>query len=101
MTFRVRPEARADIFDAAQWYEDREPGLGVAFIAEIDAAFQRIELGPERYTSIHRQLRRVLVRRFPYAVYFGVDAADIVIFAVLHQRRAPKILDDRLDHPSG
>jgi hypothetical protein len=45
MTFRVRPEARADIFDAAQWYEDREPGLGVAFIAEIDAAFQRIELG--------------------------------------------------------
>jgi hypothetical protein len=50
MTFRVRPEARADIFDAAQWYEDREPGLGVAFIAEIDAAFQRIELGPERYT---------------------------------------------------
>jgi toxin ParE1/3/4 len=98
MTFRVRPEARADIFDAAQWYEDREPGLGVAFIAEIDAAFQRIELG---YTLIYRQLRRVLVHRCPYAVYFGVDAADIVIFAVLHQRRAPKILDDRLDHPSG
>jgi plasmid stabilization system protein ParE len=56
---------------------------------------------PNDTPLIYRQLRRVLVRRFPYAVYFGVDAADIVIFAVLHQRRAPKILDDRLDHPSG
>ena len=50
MTVRVRPEARADIFTAAHWYEDREPGLGMAFIAEVDRAFQRIELGPERYT---------------------------------------------------
>jgi hypothetical protein len=50
MTLRVRPEARVDIFDAAQWYEDREPGLGMAFIAEIDAAFQRIDLGPPNDT---------------------------------------------------
>jgi hypothetical protein len=56
---------------------------------------------PERDALIHRQLRRALVRRFPYAVYFGPEAAGVVIFAVLHQRRAPKILDDRVDHPSG
>jgi len=101
MTVRVRPEARADIFTAAQWYEDREPGLGMAFIAEVDRAFQRIELGPERYTLIHRQLRRALVRRFPYAIYFGLETTDTVIFAVLHQRRDPKILDERVDHPNG
>lgn len=42
MTLRVRPEARADILDAARWYEDRQPGLGEAFVGEIDAVFHRI-----------------------------------------------------------
>ena len=43
-------------------------------------------VGPERLSLIHRQLRRVLVRRFPYAVYFGLEATDTVIFVVLRLR---------------
>jgi hypothetical protein len=39
MTLRVRPEAQADILDAVQWYEDREPGLGLALFDDIEAVF--------------------------------------------------------------
>ena len=70
MTLRVRPEARADILDAARWYEDREPGLGAALVAEVEAIFQRVERGPLRYRFAYRGLRIALSHRFPYAAYF-------------------------------
>lgn len=96
MTLRVLLQAERDIVEAVHWYEEREPGLGQALIDQIDAALQRIEQGPERYPIVYRQLRRTLPRRFPYAIYFLQDSNDIIVFAVLHQRRDQKILDDRL-----
>lgn len=96
MTLRVRPEAAEDIWDAARWYEARQPGLGSSFVEEVSAVFERIETGPLRYAIAHRTLRRALVRRFPFAVYFGLDDTDAVIFAVLHQRRSRSVLSARL-----
>lgn len=43
MTLRVRPEAAEDIWDAARWYEARQPGLGSSFVEEVSAVFERIE----------------------------------------------------------
>ena len=96
MTLRIRPEARADILDAARWYEDREVGLGVALVSEIDAVFRRIERGPEHFRIAHRHLRLASSRRFPYAVYFAQEPDGVVIFGVLHQRRDRSLLDMRL-----
>ncbi len=95
MTVRVRLEAEQDIRDAIQWYESREAGLGQMVIEEIDAAFGRIEAGPERYPLSYRNLRRALVRRFPYAIYFVNDGSRIEIIAVLHQRRDLALIDER------
>jgi plasmid stabilization system protein ParE len=87
VTVRIGPDARRDIEEAVHWYEDREPGLGADVIAEIDAAFQRIELGPDRYPVSYRDLRRALVHRFPYSIYFSNNGNETTIVAVLHQRR--------------
>ena len=71
VTLRVRPEAKADMLEAARWYEQREVGVGIALVAEVEALFQRIEHGPARYRLAYGALRRALTRRFPYAVYFS------------------------------
>lgn len=96
MILRVRPEARADILSAARWYENRETGLGVAFVNEIDAVFRLIEQGPERFRSAHRHLRLALGRRFPYAVDFAQELDGVVVLGVLHQRRDQSVLNKRL-----
>lgn len=97
MTLRIGPDARRDIEDTVRWYEDREAGLGAQVIGEIDAAFGRIEAGPERYPVNYRGLRRALVHRFPYAIYFTEIGNDIVVIAVLHQRRDLGALSERSD----
>jgi plasmid stabilization system protein ParE len=100
MTVRVRPEARADLLDAARWYDGRRPGLGSEFIDAIDAVFVRIDNGPLRYRAVHLDLRVALCRRFPYAVYFQADGADVIVFGVLHQRRDHTLVYKRLDAPA-
>ena len=74
------------IFD---WYEDERPGLGQEFLEELRTAYARILTGPFRYQILSSDIRRVLLRRFPYAVFFAVEGNNIVVTRVLHTRRDP------------
>lgn len=96
MRLRVRPEAEGDILDAADWYEERGPGLGAEFVAEIDAVFGRIAQGPDRFRRAQGNVRVALSHRFPYAIYFLTEGDAVVVLAVLHQRRDRNMLRGRL-----
>lgn len=84
-----RKEAKQDIETTYEWYEKQQPGLGKAFVSELEQIIQKIELNPKMYAIALNQVRRVLCRRFPYSLYFLISDDDIVIIGVLHQRRNP------------
>lgn len=92
MTYRLefRPEASADIAEAFSWYEAQRPGLGTEFEEEIDRARGYIQDMPMAGRLVHRSLRRALVRRFPFAMYYIVSSDLIEIRGVLHNRRHPR-----------
>ena len=90
-----RPAARAEFDDAAMWYEDRQPGLGAQFVAEIDRAIELASKHPDRYPIKHRQIRHVRARRFPYSVFYVAEAEQMVVLAVFHARRDPAIWQAR------
>jgi len=87
----VRPEAESDIAAAAQWYEERRPGLSLEFRSALDRTLLSIENNPELYARVYRSLRRALLRRFPYGVFYLQRAEDIVVVAVLHTSRDPRL----------
>lgn len=97
MIVLVRPEAKHDILEAAQWYEERRQGLGAEFVRAVDIVLGCIEERPERFLKAYRGLRRALVTRFPYAVYFAIMPTSALVLAVIHQRRDLKLLDARID----
>lgn len=86
----VRAAAAADIDDAYLWYERRSAGLGEEFLAAVDAAQVRLAGDPEKFPIVHRETRRVLLQRFPYALYYRVFGDRIVIVACMHGRRDPR-----------
>ena len=88
--------ASTDVEDAHGWYEARRPGLGDEFEAALDRALRLIREMPEIGPVVHRQLRRVMVPRFPYCLYYEFDDARIEVRACLHQRRDPGVLRGRL-----
>jgi len=69
------------------WYESKQADLGRELLDEVDATFAAILEMPEKYPIAYAGLRRAVLHRFPYVVYF-LSAPDVVtIFAVLHGRR--------------
>ena len=91
MTRRVilRPAAEEEVRDAHDGYEQRRGGLGDEFILCIDAALEPISRSPEAHPRVHEQTRRVLVRRFPYAVFNVIEPDAVVVLAVFHGRMDP------------
>ncbi|MEO8835776.1 MAG: hypothetical protein ABI364_03465 [Caldimonas sp.] len=67
MSLRIgfQAEARAELVEAAAWYEARRPGLGAESIAEIERCIDSAALHPTAYPVVHTDLRCVVVRRFP------------------------------------
>jgi plasmid stabilization system protein ParE len=89
--YRLVAEPRVDLDVAAayQWYESEEPGLGLAFLDQLLATYDRIATGPLHYQGLRSGIRRALLRRFPYAVYFAVEGDFVVVLAILHVSRDP------------
>ena len=71
---RIRLAAEADVAEAAQWYNERQLGLGEKFVREVDQAIVRILKNPLAFPVILRrhEVRRVLTKRFPYRIFFSL-----------------------------
>ena len=97
----IRPEAEADLTDAAVWYDSRQPGLGLELISEVHSAIARALKNPESFTLVRRSptIRRVLARRFPYRLFFIVRPDAIVVFAVLHAAQHDRAWKHRAEQP--
>ncbi len=83
------PRADRDIEGTFHWYEHEQSGLGLEFLDELRATYDRIVKGPLMYQELRTGVRRALFGRFPYAVYFAVEGHVIVVLAVLHASRDP------------
>lgn len=92
----LRRAARREFDDAAVWYEGRRPGLGAEFTAEIERAFGLVAENANRFPVMYRDVRCVRARRFPYSMFFRVEAARIVVLAVFHAHRNPIIWQRRV-----
>ena len=85
----VQPAAEADIVEAALWYENHAAGLGNEFLRSVEIAIASIRRTPGACPRIRGDVRRVLLRRFPFALYFLPEPSAIRVIACLHARRDP------------
>lgn len=92
----MHPEAREELLAAIDYYNDAEPGLGMAFYTEIESAIELIEGYPDLWTDIGGGIRRCLVRRFPYAILYNRETSRIFIYAIMHTKREPGYWRNRL-----
>ncbi len=96
MRLIYHPDAETEVIEAARFYEEKAPALGMAFLADIDVAAEAISGAPERWPILTGDIRRYLVVRFPYAVLYRVLPDHLRVLAVKHHRRHPDYWRGRL-----
>lgn len=92
---RLRPEAEQDVAEAALWYEVNEPGLGAQFVDQVQATLSTVAEQPSAFTAVHKTVRRALVKRFPFGVFYQVVKDGVIVIAVLHGSRHPRAWKER------
>jgi toxin ParE1/3/4 len=83
------PKAKQELKEAFLWYENQEPGLGYEFLISADTARATIQRDPAVYPKVYRDIQRILVQRFPFAIYYAIRSDIIFILAIFHSRRNP------------
>jgi plasmid stabilization system protein ParE len=81
--------------EAFDWYEQRKPGLGHEFLAEVRLVFRQVEENPLRHAEIYRKARRALIRRFPYKVFYIFEDHKVEVIVVVHAKRDPQFWQRR------
>jgi plasmid stabilization system protein ParE len=90
------PEAVEEVDEAIRYYEVRSPGLGTQFFMEIETAAKEIEQDPVIWPIYTKNTRRRLLKRFPFAIIYQIEAEEIIIVAVAHSSRKPGYWMDRV-----
>jgi plasmid stabilization system protein ParE len=89
MRLIYHPDAETELIEAAQFYERRVSTLGRQFLDAADRAIGIIQDAPARWSIIEADVRRYLMPRFPYAIYYRALPDEIRVLAFKHHSRHP------------
>jgi plasmid stabilization system protein ParE len=89
MKIRILDAAQQDLVNGYRFYEAQTKGLGSYFIDSLYSDIDSLMF----FAGIHQVLQggylRMLAKRFPFAIYYRLDADTVMVYAVLDCRRNP------------
>lgn len=83
----ISAKAADEIRQAAIWYDEQEWGLSKKFVAELEYHYERIKKYPESYKRVTKDVRRCLLKTFPYIIFFSKRKDEITILRVRHSKQ--------------
>lgn len=90
MRVEYHPAIENELREIIEYYDESSHGLGAEFLDEFEQQIFRIASKPTRWMIVEDDIRRSLMRRFPYVIYFRVLEDDVLrVTVVKHQRRHP------------
>jgi len=87
--------ARAELIEAQDWYEGEASGLGGRFRQAVDTLVGRMSADPRQFPVVFRNVRRALLRSFPYSLFFVIEDETLLVIACLHASRDPSRWQNR------
>ena len=98
MTYKIKisKEAEFDLDEAYEWYKAQVNELGSEFIRVVDRNLALVQQNPLAYPTVFRNVRRKLLPRFPYGLFYIVENDIIFVLACFHVKRNPQQWQRRL-----
>jgi plasmid stabilization system protein ParE len=94
---RLWDEAKTEFDDAMDWYEQQRAGLGARFATAIHDQLDRIARQPNMHGKIRNDVRKSVVRGFPYCIFYLAEPSEVVVLSIFHTSRDPAVWQSRAD----
>ena len=92
----IEEEADTEFVEAMRWYERNGAGLGWRFLRAVDAGIKLVESHPDLGSPVGNEIRRTLLKHFPYWIYYRVRQDELRVIACFHTKRSPDEMDSRI-----
>ena len=79
-----------ELIEAQDWYEGELSGLGRRFRHAVDEVVERMTANPRQFPVVYKNIRRALLHRFPYSLFFVIDGESLLVISCFHASRNPK-----------
>jgi plasmid stabilization system protein ParE len=86
----IEHEAKDDIAAAMVYYEGEREGLGQEFLDELKTLMERLSENPRQYQVYRRAIRKAVMRRFPFLVFYRFDDEHAYVVAVTDGRQSKR-----------
>lgn len=93
--FKIITEAELELDDAYDYYEYELEGLGKRFLEEFKRGVNRILNHPYAWSLVQDNVRKCVLKKFPYNIIYAIEENLIIILAIAHQHRKPYYWIDR------
>ncbi|MDT0685440.1 type II toxin-antitoxin system RelE/ParE family toxin [Autumnicola psychrophila] len=92
MAFKVlfTTEAKVDIAEGVEWYENKSTGLGEKFLHDLEVQINYISRFPEHFQIRDTGFYEIGLGKFPYVIVYDFRNNNVVVFAVFHTRQNPR-----------
>lgn len=96
MNYRFHPEAKAEMFSSAAYYEAHAPGKGIEFLEDVDLTIKLILRTPFTWQKVAHNMRKLHLSKFPFCIHYGINKNNIEIVSISHCKRRPGSWHERL-----
>jgi plasmid stabilization system protein ParE len=94
---RYTPAAAAEVAIAIRWYDQPDINQAASFVREIERTEAHLTSHPELYQRAEGEIRRAVLRRFPYSLFYVIENVSVIVLACMHQHQNPRSREDLLD----
>lgn len=94
---KIDQEALLDIQEIIEWYNEHAQGIGARFFKQINSQINSLKKSPYSYSIRYNEVRCMIIKKFPFMVHYMIESGQktIIIFAVFHTSRNPRIWHER------
>ncbi len=95
-SIEISDEAELDFDKSYNYYYEENPKVADSFFRSINLAFKNIKKTPKSFPLTHKDIRKYIVKKFPFVVYFRIVDSLIQVIAIFHTSRNPEIWNKRI-----
>lgn len=95
-SIELSDEAEVDFDKSYKFYSEDSPKVADAFFKQINLGFENIKQNPKSFLTAHKDIRKYVVKKFPFVIYYRIVHTVIQVIAIFHTSRNPEIWNERI-----